>query len=142
MQAERLTWDNLLPVCSPNYLQSSAALITPNDLVNHTLLHVIGYEEGWGHWLKQTNHEHLKISHEFQFDTLVTALEMASLGEGIALGRSSLVDNMLISGKLVAPFKEEISTDEAFHLVYASSNLVHPHANKFKDWLLSKIEPK
>ena len=142
LQAERLTWDNLLPVCSPNYLKSSAALITPNDLVNHTILHVIGYEEGWGHWLKQTNHDDLKISHEFQFDTLVTALEMASLGEGIALGRSSLVNNMLISGKLVAPFKEEIATDEAFHLVYAGSNLVHPHANKFKDWLLNNIEPK
>ncbi|GAB55440.1 LysR family transcriptional regulator, glycine cleavage system transcriptional activator [Glaciecola punicea ACAM 611] len=142
LQAERLTWDNLLPVCSPNYLNSNAPLITPNDLANHTLLHVIGYEDGWGYWLNQTNHEHLKISQGFQFDTLITALEMAILGEGIALGRTSLVDEMLSSGKLIAPFKEQIATDEAFYLAYASSNLIHPHANKFKEWILNKIDKK
>tara|TARA_R110001583_G_scaffold305_7_gene2760 strand:- start:7451 stop:8344 length:894 start_codon:yes stop_codon:yes gene_type:complete len=142
LQAERLTWDNLLPVCSPNYLKNNVPLVVPNDLVNHTLLHVIGYEDGWGHWLNKTKNGHLKISQGFQFDTLVTALEMAILGEGIALGRTSLVDEMLTSGKLVAPFKEKIATDEAFYLVYASSNLIHPHANQFKDWLLNKIEKK
>lgn len=139
MQADRLTWDNLVPVCSPDYLKSSAPLDTPQDIVNHTLLHVIGYEEGWGYWLQQTGHGHLEINQRFQFDTLVTALEMAALGEGVALGRTSLVESMLESGRLIAPFDQKVTTEEAFYLVYGSSQLNNPHALAFKTWLLEEV---
>ncbi|NRA53612.1 MAG: transcriptional regulator GcvA [Gammaproteobacteria bacterium] len=139
--ADRLTWDELFPVCSPQYLKTHGSLDSPKDLVNHTLLHVIGYEEGWGHWLSKTKHENLKIAQGFQLDTLVTALEMAALGEGLALARTSLVTDMLESGRLVAPFEQRVVTDEAFYLVYASSQLRHPHAETFRNWLLQQISP-
>jgi LysR family glycine cleavage system transcriptional activator len=139
LKSDRLTWDDLFPVCSPDFLKKNTALLTPDDLQNHTLLHVIGYEEGWGAWLNQTNHEHLRLSQGFQFDTLVTALEMAALGEGLALGRTSLVDGMIKSGRLVAPFEQRIPTDEAFYLVYAGSQLNHPHAEAFRNWLLEEV---
>jgi len=139
LQADRLTWDELFPVCSPEYLKKHQSLVSPKDLVNHTLLHVIGYEEGWGHWLSQTKHDDLKISQGFQLDTLVTALEMAALGEGLTLARTSLVADMLESGRLVAPFAQRVAIDEAFYLVYASSQLNHPHAETFRNWLLQQI---
>lgn len=140
LRSDRLSHDELIPVCSPAYLDAEKALQSPDDLVHHTLLHVIGYEEGWGHWLKQTGFEHLQVSQGFQLDTLVTALEMASLGEGIALGRTSLVADMLASGKLVAPFEQRVATEEAFHLVYPPQQLAHPHADAFRTWLLNEIE--
>ena len=126
-------------MCSPDFLKKNSELLTPDDLQNHTLLHVIGYEEGWGYWLSKTNHEHLKLNQGFQFDTLVTALEMAALGEGLALGRTSLAASMIASGRLVAPFEQRIPTDEAFYLVYASSQLQHPHAEVFRDWILEEV---
>lgn len=134
-QADRLTKDELFPVCSPSYLES---LASPQDLEQHTLLHVIGYEEGWGHWLSQTGNSELELSQGFQFDTLVTALEMAMYGQGIALGRTSLVADMLASGQLVAPFEQRVPTHEAFYLVYHSHQLQHPHAEAFRDWLLQQ----
>ncbi|MGB0496512.1 MAG: transcriptional regulator GcvA [Kangiellaceae bacterium] len=143
LHANRLTWDELIPVCSPDYLKNNKQILTADDLTDHTLFHVLGYEEGWGHWLSQVNREHLKIKQGFQFDTLVTALELAVLGQGIALGRTCLVENMLASGKLVAPFEDRIAIEEAFYLVYANSHLTHPHAEIFKNWLLSEIsKPK
>ncbi len=138
LQSDRLTRDQLVPVCSPGYLESEKALRSPDDLLQHTLLHVIGYEEGWGHWLKQTGYAHLPLSQGCQFDTLVTALEMAVLGEGVALGRSSLVADMIASGKLVAPFEQQVPTDEAFYLVYPPQQLSHPHADAFRSWLLTE----
>ncbi|MCV6589134.1 MAG: transcriptional regulator GcvA [Marinobacterium sp.] len=145
LQSDRLTHDRLIPVCSPEYLKrcsqdSVQPLQRPDDLVHHTLLHVIGYEEGWGYWLQQTGHAHLPLSQGFQFDTLITALEMAALGEGIALGRSSLVADMLENGRLVAPFEQQVPTDEAFWLVYPPHQLAHPHAEAFRNWLLHEIE--
>jgi LysR family transcriptional regulator, glycine cleavage system transcriptional activator len=139
LKSDRLTWDELFPVCSPDFLKKNTSLVTPDDLPNHTLLHVIGYEEGWGHWLNQTNHEHIKLSQGFQFDTLITALEMAAQGEGLALGRTSLVDGMIKSGRLVVPFEQRVATDEAFYLVYARSQARHPHADIFRNWLLEEV---
>lgn len=138
LQSDRLTWDSLFPVCSPEYLKEKP-LNCPKDLVDHTLLHVIGYEEGWGYWLSQTGHDNLEISQGFQFDTLITALEMAALGEGLALGRTSLTEEMIRSGRLVAPFAQQVPTDEAFYLVYPSQQLKHPHAEAFRNWLVKEV---
>jgi LysR family glycine cleavage system transcriptional activator len=139
LKSDRLTKDELFPVCSPGFLKKHTSLQTPNDLQSHTLFHVIGYEEGWGYWLNQTNHEHIKISHGFQFDTLTIALEMAALGEGLALGRTSLVEGMIKSGQLVAPFEQKVATEEGFYLVYATSQLNHPNAEAFRNWILQEI---
>lgn len=139
LKSDRLTWDELFPVCSPSFLKKHSSLLTPNDLPNHTLLHVMGYEEGWGYWLNQTNHEHIKVSQGFQFDTLITALEMAAQGEGLALGRTSIVEGMIKSGRLVAPFEQKVVTDEAFYLAYPRTQAKHPHANIFREWLLQEV---
>lgn len=103
MKAERLTWDTLVPVCSPALITAQRPLERPQDLAKHPLLHVLGYEEGWGYWLKRSNAESVDSSQGMQFDTLISALAMAELGQGVALARSSLVRHLLDDGRLVAP---------------------------------------
>ena len=138
--ASRLTWDELIPVCSPQLDNGLPPPRTPEELENHTLLHVIGYKEGWGHWLNKTGHPEIDSPQSFQLDTLITALEMASLGQGIALGRTSLVARKLASGELIAPMAESVPTEEAFYLVTPDTSYHHPHAEVFRQWLLSEAE--
>jgi len=138
-QADRLTWDELVPVCSPDYLKTSAPLETPDDIANHKLLHVYGYEEGWGYWLSKTELSPIEVNQCFQFDTLATTLEMAAHGLGLALGRTDLVEEMVKSGRLVIPLQQKVATEEAFYLVYASSKLNHPQVAAFRNWLLEEI---
>jgi LysR family glycine cleavage system transcriptional activator len=139
-ESHRLTWDQLIPVCSPLLLQGSQPLHCIDDLRHHTLLHVIGYEEGWGYWLNQTGNGQIDFSPELQFDTLITALEVAANGDGLALGRSSLVEGMLRSGRLIAPFTETLAAEEAFHLVYSSDRFSHPHSALFRSWLVQEAQ--
>ncbi|MCM5705095.1 LysR substrate-binding domain-containing protein [Larsenimonas salina] len=138
MTSERLTWDELFPVCRPGMFKCSAQLSSLEALSGQTLLHVIGYEEGWGYWLKKTGGSHFDTRAGLQFDTLISALEAAAQGIGIALGRSSLVEDMIARGRLEAPFGPRISTSEAFHLVYSSHHYLHPHAAAFRAWLLDE----
>jgi LysR family glycine cleavage system transcriptional activator len=91
LKAERLTWDTLLPVCAPHLPSAQAPLSSPKDLAHHELLHVLGYEEGWGYWLKKAGAARVDSSKGMQFDTLISALKAAELGQGVALARSSLV---------------------------------------------------
>lgn len=138
LKAERLTWDTLLPVCAPHLPSAQAPLSSPKDLAHHELLHVLGYEEGWGYWLKKAGAARVDSSKGMQFDTLISALKAAELGQGVALARSSLVESMLESGQLIAPLKSRHQTSEAFFLVYSPHNFVNPHAAACAEWLLAK----
>ncbi|CUB04491.1 transcriptional regulator GcvA [Marinomonas fungiae] len=140
LRCDRLTWDDLVPVCSPHLLKDSIALTTPDQLSEHTLLHVDGYNEGWGYWLNKTGVQHIDPSQGIHFDTLISALEMAKAGEGVALGRSSLIKDMIATGQLVAPFEHKVPTNEAFYLVSPSKGFEHPNAEQFRAWLLEEVE--
>ncbi|REG86939.1 LysR substrate-binding domain-containing protein [Marinomonas pollencensis] len=138
IKAEQLTWDELFPVCSPNLLMGLSSPLSIDILKEHTLLHVLGYEEGWGYWLNTVNSDKKSKHSGIQFDTLISALEMAKLGQGFALGRTSLVKSMLENGSLVAPFEESIKTSEAFYLTYPNHQYLTPNAEKFRQWILNE----
>ncbi|MDA7087182.1 transcriptional regulator GcvA [Pseudomonas sp. SA3-5] len=140
LKAERLTWDLLVPVCAPSLATEQKPLNTPKDLAHHELLHVLGYEEGWGYWLKKAGSEHVDSSQGLQFDTLISALKVAELGQGVALARSSLVEQKLAEGTLVAPFKQRFTTQEAFYLVYSPHSTANPQAAAFIAWLIAEAE--
>lgn len=140
LKADRLTWDALVPVCSPSLATELKPLNTPEDLSRHELLHVLGYEEGWGYWLKKAGAGRVDSSQGLQFDTLISALRMAELGQGVALARSSLVEHMLAQGALVAPFEQRFTTQEAFYLVYSPLVTANPQALAFINWLVSQAQ--
>jgi LysR family glycine cleavage system transcriptional activator len=138
LKSERLTWDLLFPVCAPDLPTTQKPLKTPRDLRHHELLHVLGYEEGWGYWLKKAKADDVDSSQGLQFDTLISALKMAELGQGVALARSSLVEQYLESGQLIAPLTAKFKTSEAFYLVYSPHKIVNPQAAAFASWLMEE----
>ncbi|WP_256982642.1 hypothetical protein [Caballeronia sordidicola] len=54
------------------------------------------------------------------------------------MARSSLVERMLASGQLIAPFKARFPTSEAFYLVYSPHSTVNPDAVSFAAWLIEE----
>ncbi|WP_458238474.1 LysR substrate-binding domain-containing protein [Pseudomonas sp. P5_A2_2] len=135
--SQRLTWDTLFPVCSPD-LMAKSPLTVPADVSHHPLLHVLGYEEGWGYWLNMVGADTVDSSTGMQFDTLICTLRMAELGQGIALARSSMVEEMLQDGRLVEPFTQRIEASESFYLVRGSGAEQHPDAVMFSTWLVEQ----
>jgi LysR family glycine cleavage system transcriptional activator len=136
--SQRLTWDTLFPVCSPA-LMARKPLKVPGDVADHPLLHVLGYEEGWGYWLNMVGAHAVDSSTGMQFDTLISTLRMAELGQGIALARSSMVDDLLREGRLVEPFAQQrIEASESFYLVRSAEADQHPDAVMFSTWLVEQ----
>jgi len=101
------------------------------------LLHVLGYEEGWGYWLERVGADQVDSSSGLQFDTLVATLRMAELGLGVALARSSLVEDLLREGRLVAPFAQRIEASESFYLVRGLGEALSTDAQAFSHWLVA-----
>ncbi|MEZ5870299.1 MAG: transcriptional regulator GcvA [Nitratireductor sp.] len=143
--SDQLSWETLSPVCSPRLLDGDNALRLPADVGSHLLLHVMGYEEGWANWLKLAGVTDVNAGHGLHFDTSLLAFEVAATGAGIALGRTSMVQKELSSGRLVAPFALELPIAEAFHLISPSIGSNHPHAPLFRNWIVAeaaKVKPQ
>ncbi len=140
VQFERLTWDKLIPVCSPHWVDGKKPPTALDQLSQYKLLHVIGYRSGWGHWLNQCGLSECNVSRGIRFDTLASALRMAEVGVGIALGRSSLIEESVEQGRLIMPFKQQVATNEAFYLISRAKTFEHPDAVTFRDWLLSQVD--
>jgi LysR family transcriptional regulator, glycine cleavage system transcriptional activator len=132
--SERLTREALQPVCSPKLLKDGR-LKTPGDLMNHALIHVLGYKEGWALWLKRAGVKAMSAV-SLQCDTSLMAFELAAEGAGVALGRTSMLAKDLNSGRLAAPFELSAPIEEGFHVIWRESGLQQSNAGQFKDWLL------
>lgn len=136
LNAQRLTSETITPVCSPELLTGDTAIRRPEDLAYHALLHVLGYEEGWGLWLSAAGiGSDIDKGRGLHFDTSLIAFEVAAKGGGIALGRPSITGEDIASGRLVAPFDLAVPIDEAFYLITPSEDAAHPDAGLFRDWL-------
>lgn len=136
VRSHRLTWETVTPLFSPP-LAEKLPLKRPEDLQAHRLLHVLGYQEGWGIWLKAAGANNVDPGQGLQLDTSLLAFELAAQGCGVALGRRSLGARERESGRLIAPFDLEVPINEAFHLLEPLDRDPHPDAEPFKDWLIS-----
>jgi LysR family transcriptional regulator, glycine cleavage system transcriptional activator len=132
MQSHRLSWETITPLCTPSMARE---LRRPDDLQSQRLLHVIGYQEGWGTWLQAAGAKAVDPGQGLKFDTSLMAFALASEGGGVALGRHSLSNSARATGRLVAPFDLSVPIDEAFYLLQPAQNHTHPDASLFVEWI-------
>lgn len=134
VHSHRLSWETITPLCAPKLADQ---LSDPDDLEAHRLLHVLGYQEGWGAWLRAACAKSVNPGKGLSVDTSLIAFEMAAQGGGVALGRSSLAKRERDTGRLVAPFDLELAVEEGFHLLQPLGKNQHCDASVFVDWILA-----
>lgn len=136
--SRRLTWERAIPVCAPDVAKR---LKSPGDLAHETLLHVVGFETGWPHWLAQAGVPDLADStRAILCDTTVVVMDLACRAEGVALVRSSFAGDALRTKYLSAPLEQALVLDEAFYLVQPVKTSLRPEAEAFRDWLLEESD--
>jgi DNA-binding transcriptional LysR family regulator len=142
-RAELLFGDVVLPVCSPKLLRDkSRPLKTPEDLRHHVLMYLDSGPgadmQDWPIWLRAMKLDTLKpasVLHFSQFDQLINA---AVAGQGVALGRSPLLKQLLAERKLVAPFKKTVASPRSYYLVQSAGAPRKPEVLDFAAWLLAQ----
>lgn len=133
-RSHRLTWERIIPLCAPG----TEGLRRPEDLAQHRLLHVMGYQQGWGIWLAAAGAGGVDPGQGLHVDTTLMALGLAAAGAGVALGRGSLAAPDLAAGRLIAPFDLAVPIDEAFYLLEPQGGARHPEAAALVAWLLAE----
>lgn len=134
-RSHRLTREVLTPLCTPGL---ATRLHQPDDLADHRLLHVQGYQEGWATWLAAAGARLVDPGRGLQTDTSLTAYALASEGAGVALGRRSLEAPYRTGGRLVAPFVLEVPIAEGFFLLEPLEADAQRDVRPFVDWLVAE----
>jgi LysR family transcriptional regulator, glycine cleavage system transcriptional activator len=137
VKSHRLTRESITPLCDA---ATAKRLRKPQDLRHERLVHVMGYQEGWGIWLDAAGARDIDPGQGLHVDTSLAAFAIASNGAGVALGRTSLMPTT--TAHLVKPFAREVPVDEAFFLLEPLSRSAHPDAVAFSNWILEKSKDK
>jgi len=143
--AVRLFGEEVLPVCSPSLLRSATRpLRKPQDLARHVLLHFDfpGAEKlvmDWGTWLTALGIGDLKAAGSLHFSQYEQMIQAAIAGQGVALGRQPLVNELILSRALVAPFKASVVGTRAYFIIESRLGAAKPHVREFAAWLMDEV---
>jgi LysR family transcriptional regulator, glycine cleavage system transcriptional activator len=144
LRADWLMADELFPVCSPALLNGDKPLRCPQDLVHHTLLHSSGgYDDDWRLWLTAAGLP-ADISKQpgLSFDLIFLTVQAAIDGSGIAMGRTSYVQDDIAKGRLVVPFEIALPADAGFYLVSPENKADPPKLAAFRQWFRASTQNK
>lgn len=136
--------EEVFPVCAPSLLNQSP-LRRFADLRAHMLLHDIntGPDEPtmtWRRWLRDAGESRIDPDRGIEFGDSVLLTEAAVRGQGVALGRTSLVGDYLASGRLVRPLKASRPADYAYYMVTTHAGAEQPRVRAFLAWLEAQVE--
>src|SRR6266487_2269719 len=142
--AVKLFGAEMIPMCSRALVRDKARpLKTPQDLAHHTLLHFdyAGAETmymDWGTWLTALGISDLRPAGALHFSQYEQMIQAAISGQGVALGRQPLLNDLIESGALVAPFKQTLVGSRAYFIIESRFSAGKPHVREFAQWLLAE----
>jgi LysR family transcriptional regulator, glycine cleavage system transcriptional activator len=139
----RLFGEVALPVCSPRLRRDAARpLKQPEDLRHHCLLHLDSGPGSqlleWPPWLRAMNLEGLKPASVLHFSMYDQMIQAAVNGQGVALGRLPLLNDLLAQRKLVAPFKKSVVSPRSYYLFQSDASRKKPEVREFLGWLMAE----
>ena len=144
-RGERLFGEVIFPVCSPRLLRDpERPLKKPEDLRLHTLLHMesdaAGVLQSWSMWLRALKLEDLVPASALHFSGYDQLIQVALAGQGVALGRSPLIDSLLRQRKLVAPFRQTMASPRSYYLIRSAAAARKPEVDAFMAWMRQQAQ--
>lgn len=134
--SEALFDEIIFPVASPAFL-ARRHVRDVSQMTDDMLLRDDFFS--WSRWLEQTGHSHaLKPSGPLYSDSSLL-LQAAEASQGIALGRSVLVEDALASGRLVRIGTASLKAEGSYYLAHSSSAPQTPTMESFRSWLRAAV---
>jgi DNA-binding transcriptional LysR family regulator len=143
-RAIRLFGEEVVVVCGRSLLHDrSRPLKRPHDLKHHVLLH-FDYAGAqfldWGTWLTSLGIGELKPAGALHFSQYEQMIQAAISGQGVALGRQPLVNDLLGSGVLAMPFRKAVVGSRAYFIIESEHGAAKPHVRQFAAWLMEEAK--
>ncbi|WP_118180203.1 choline sulfate utilization transcriptional regulator [Paraburkholderia phosphatilytica] len=138
----RLFPEEVTPVCSPAFRDQHRHVTEPADLAMLPLLHVQPTEPArWLSWAAWFAAHHLPAPDKEQgmtFNSYALVIHAALMGQGVALGWTPLIDELIASGQLVRLIDAPVVTARGYFLVRPLARPEAPAVPLFRRWLFDE----
>lgn len=144
LMAIKLMDEEIYPVCSPDFLKRHGPFTDPSTLAGHTLIHDLSMEshtgfQTWRSWLNAAGFSDVESERGLRINNSAAVLQAAIDGQGIALGRSVMMREDLMAGRLVKLFRTvSFPSKLAYYIVFRPECAELLRVRAFRDWLLSE----
>lgn len=118
-EATFLFRDEIVPVCSPAYLEDLPRLTQADDFKRHR---IIDYSrggrawQGWDDWTQFSFGSVAEVRVDTYYSYYMDAVTAAVEGQGVVLGWKAIIEKYLASGALV-PISEAVMTSASAHYI-------------------------
>lgn len=138
--SKHLVDEGIAPMMRPDL---AARYPTPASLLDAPLLQDGSHDfldppAGWPEWFRASGIDHAPKP-AARFSQADHALDASLAGSGIVLSRTSLAQQHLASGQLVAPFDVVLTTAAHFRFLCAKGTECRPQIAAFREWLFSEV---
>lgn len=144
--AVMLFGETVAPVCSPSLIRNRKRVQNANELLRLPLLH---YEDtqaaspwlSWDAWLEAVGLEYPKDARSLTFSHYDQLIRAAMAGQGVALGRFPLMNELVHDGRLVMPLRSlpaPLAQGRGYWLVVPSHSAERPQVQIFVEWIRSE----
>ena len=133
----KLRDEQLFPVCSPTY-NGGHAPSTPRDLAKASLLR--HSRQPWTPWFRAAGLKLAEPTRGLSFNEAGGLLQAAAQGHGIALARSTMVEDDLREGRLLRLFDVAVTDRYAWYAVWRESGKKPLEVTALVDWLKASLK--
>ncbi len=139
--SENLFQDWATPMMTPELAER---IKIPQDLCTQTIIgqgsnEILHLIERWDEWCKVTGIKIPEAKGPY-FSTPDAALNYAANGGGVVLGRVSLAEPYLTSGRLVAPIKQAVRREIYYRIVCPSGLEDDSNVVTFREWIKEEVK--
>jgi LysR family transcriptional regulator, glycine cleavage system transcriptional activator len=132
--------DSVFPVCSPRLIAEHGPVTSIETLLDLPLLHDSSTEgdgsgSDWRSWLNHVGRGDLEANNGQRFGEAGLLIEAAVFGLGVALGRASLVSDLMADGTLVCPLPLTAPTAFSYYLLAPRETAAQPTIARLREWL-------
>lgn len=133
--------EDLVPVCSPDYLKAWGPIRSAHDLCNHTLLHQLTRLDHWDRWFALHGAHGGGQQKGMYFELFSLVLEAARAGLGLGLLPAIFVEEELRTGSLVALADAAAVSNDGYYLICPRRQAPLPALAAFRTWLMAPSAP-
>ena len=144
LAVERISDEEIFPVCSPALQNGPRPLRRPQDLTDHVLIRTSSpliLRDDWPLWLEAAGISGQRFAGEISCDLLYPSYQAAIDGLGVAMGRSGVMATDMAADRLVEPFRVRLPSPLGYHLVMAPARADLAKVRLFADWAVERFQP-
>ena len=136
--AEKLTEDEIFPVCSPQLRPTRATGLAGLTLIHREDVPAFWKWPDWATFLAATGIDGIDATKGTRITGLL-ALDAVYRGKGVLLANTTFAHQDLAEGRLIRPIAESMATTCCYWLLTTRAKYDRPEVMAFRTWLLEEL---